>query len=305
MSTKTLRKRIALVAVSALGFGLVSTSPAFAGAGDVTAVTAATTASSTQLTVTATITTDANTTNTGAGQKANLELGVVGLQVIASPDPDLTVGTRVWSNAGIDGLVTVTAAGSSGTAGTVAFTFATKVAPAAGLYQFRVWGTTVANKLTTTEAAGVNVNYNPPILAATELQASTYVAAASHRVKSVDLAVAYPSSRVGTQVSITPSYLAEAYTLAGNSGTNITANAEKATLVYALTKPTGSASVLSAATAAVLQTSTATASATAATAVAAAASSTGTAVTFTPDVAGTYTLTAFHDADANGVLTTG
>jgi len=30
MSTKTLRKRIALVAVSALGFGLVSTVPAFA-----------------------------------------------------------------------------------------------------------------------------------------------------------------------------------------------------------------------------------------------------------------------------------
>ena len=36
MSTKTLRKRIALVAVSALGFGLVSTVPALAAIGDTT-----------------------------------------------------------------------------------------------------------------------------------------------------------------------------------------------------------------------------------------------------------------------------
>jgi len=84
----------------------------------------------------------------------------------------------------------------------------------------------------------------------------------------------------------------------------LVANAEKATLVYSLTKPTGSASVLSAATQSILQAGTSTAGATTV-AVAASVSSTGTAVTFTPDVAGTYTLTAFHDADANGVLTTG
>jgi hypothetical protein len=304
MSTKTLRKRIALVAVSALGFGLLSTSSAFAVEGDVTAVTAATTASSTQLTVTATLTTATLTTvATTAGQKANLELGVVGLQVIASPDSDLTVGTRIYSDASIAGLVTVTAAGTSVTAGTVTFVFATKVAPAAGLYQFRVFGTTVANKLTTTEAAGVNVNYNPPILTSTELGASTAAGADNnHRVKSIALAVAYPSSRVGTKVSITPSYLAE-----GIGAGALVANAEKGTLVYILTKPTGSASVLSASTQSILQAGTTTAGATTV-AVAASVSSTGTAVTFTPDVAGTYTLTAFHDAggaNADGVLTTG
>jgi len=304
MSTKTLRKRIALVAVSVLGFGLLSTSPAFAADGDVTAVTAATTASSTQLTVTATLTTAATTTATAAGQKTNLELGIVGLQVVASPDADLSVGTRIWSNAGIDGLVTVTAAGSSSTAGTVAFVFATKVAPAAGLYQFRVWGTTVANKLTVTEAAGVNVNYNPPILAAAELQAST-VEANSHRVKSVALTTGQAGGQVGTEISVTPSYLAEAYTLTADNGSNIVANAEKATLRYVLTKPTGSTATLSASTEAILQTSTATASASAATAVAAAASSTGTAIRFTPDVAGAYTVTAYHDADGDLSLDSG
>jgi len=44
MSTKTLRKRIALVAVAALGFGLVSTVPAFAEAatGEVSTITLST-----------------------------------------------------------------------------------------------------------------------------------------------------------------------------------------------------------------------------------------------------------------------
>ena len=301
MSTKTTFKRIALATVAAMGFGLLSSAPAFAAEGDVSAITATATATSTQITVTATITHGAAAD--AADTKVELEKGTVGLIVVASPDPDLTVGTRVFSSGSIAGLVTVTAAGTTATAGTVTFVFATKVAPAAGLYQFRLHGTTAALANSSTEAVAVNVNYNPPILTATELNASTNATAdANHRVKSIALAVAYPSSRVGTQVSITPSYLAE-----GVGSGNLVANAEKATLVYLLSKPTGSASALSATTQSILQAGTSTAGATNV-AVAASVSSTGTAVTFTPDVAGTYTLTAFHDAggaNADGVLTTG
>jgi hypothetical protein len=295
MSTKTTIKRVALVAVASLGFGVLTSVAANAAATDVTVITATATASSTQITVTATATLDGTGGNT-AGALAGMVAGVVGLKVIASPDPDLTVGTTIYAT--IASLVTVTDGSTSATAATKTFVFATKVAPAAGLYQFRVFGTTAANASTTVEAVGVNVNYNPPSLTATELKASTDATSNIRRVKSIALAIAYPSSRVGTQVSITPSYLAET-----NGTGNLVANIEKATLVYLLTKPTGSASALSASTAAILQTSTNTAAAS--TVVAALASSTGTAVTFTPDVAGTYTLTAFHDADDNGVLTTG
>ena len=300
MSTKTTFKRIALVTVAALGFGVLGSVAANAAAGDITVVTAVTSASATQLTVTATCTT--GTANaTIAATTAMLATGVCGLKVVTSPDSDLTAGTEIYST--ISGLVTVTPLGSSTTVGTVTYVFATKVAPGAGLYQFRAWGTTAALAGTQTETVGVNVNYNPPILTATELNASNDATAdANHRVKSVALAVAYPSSRVGTKVSITPSYLAE-----GVGSGNLVANAEKATLVYILTKPTGSAAVLSAATQSILQAGTSTAGATTV-AVAASVSSTGTAVTYTPDVAGTYTLTAFHDAGgvaADGVLTTG
>jgi hypothetical protein len=223
----------------------------------------------------------------------------IGLVVVASPDADLTVGTSL--KASVTGLVAVTSVATTTTTGTKTYVFATKVSPTAGLYQFRAYGI-IDGTAGTTDAAVVTAtgNYNPPILTATELNASTNATAdANHRVKSVALAIAYPSSRIGTKVSITPSYLAE-----GVGSGNLVANAEKATLVYSLTKPTGSASVLSAATQSILQAGTSTAGATTV-AVAASVSSTGTAVTFTPDVAGTYTLTAFHDADANGVLTTG
>jgi hypothetical protein len=301
MSTKTTFKRVALVAVASLGFGVLGSVTANAAAGDVTAITATATASATQITVTGSATIVTGLYADGPATAAGLLTdNVIGLVVVASPDPDLTVGTTIYST--VAGLVTVTTTGASATAGAKIFTFATKVSPNAGLYQFRVFGTTVlAAGLGATPAAVANVNYNPPSLTATELKASTDATVNIRRVKSVALAVAYPSSRVGTKVSITPSYLAET-----NGTGNLVADAELATLVYILTKPTGSASVLSASTAAILQTSTNTA--VTATVVPALASSTGTAVTYTPDIAGTYTLTAFHDAGgaaADGVLTTG
>jgi hypothetical protein len=297
MSTKTSIKRIAAVAAVALTLGGFSAVSAFAAVGDITGVSAVTSASSTQLTVTATCTTGTANADITA-TTAMLATGVCGLKAIASADSDLTVGTTIFST--IPGLVTVTAAGTSTTAGTVTYVFATKVSPSAGLYQFRVWGTTAALAGTTTETVGVNVNYNPPILTAVELGSSTAAGAdANHRVKSVALTVTSPSGRIGTKVSISPSYLAE-----GVGSGNLVPNAEKATLVYALTKPTGSASALSASTEGILQAGTTTPGATTV-AVAASVSSTGTAVTFTPDVAGTYTLTAFHDANGNGVVDAG
>jgi hypothetical protein len=287
MSTKTLRKRIALVAVSALGFGLMSVVPARAAVTAISAFTA--TVSSNQLVLTA--------THDGIATEADTEVAV---QVIASPDTDLPVGTVL--NVSVTGLVTV----ATPTATTKTWTFDLKVSPTAGAYQFRVWLDATADLFwAVAETITRTVTYQPAILAATELQASNYVAAASHRVKSVALTAGQAGGQVGTEISMTPSFLAEAYTLAGASGTDITANAEKATLRYVLTKPTGSTATLSASTEAILQTSTATASATADTAVAAAASSTGTAIRFTPDVAGAYSVTAYHDADGDLSLDSG
>ena len=57
MSTKTTFKRIALVAVASLGFGVLGSVTANAAAGDITVVTAVTSASATQLTVTPTLNT--------------------------------------------------------------------------------------------------------------------------------------------------------------------------------------------------------------------------------------------------------
>jgi trimeric autotransporter adhesin len=297
MSTKTLRKRIALVAVSALGFGVLGSASAFAAAGDITAVTATSSVSSDQLTISTTYTGATDTTLAMA--QANL-----GLIVLASPDADLPVGLVITST--IAGLVTVTTTRTDATSGTETYVFDKKVGPNSGVYQFRYYGTLDANAgASNSIAKQVDVSYNPPILGATELQASNYVAAASHRVKSVALTTAQAGGQAGTEISMTPSFLAEAYTLAGGSGSNITANAEKATLRYVLTKPTGSTATLSASTEAILQTSTATASATADTAVAAAASSTGTAIRFTPDVAGAYSVTAYHDADGDLSLDSG
>jgi len=60
MSTKTLRKRIALVAVAALGFGLVSGTPANAGTGSASNYTSSLTQSWTAMTVTSGATTATN-----------------------------------------------------------------------------------------------------------------------------------------------------------------------------------------------------------------------------------------------------
>jgi hypothetical protein len=82
------------------------------------------------------------------------------------------VGTTIFAT--IPGLVTVTDLGSSATVGTKTFLFATKVSPSAGLYQFRALGMTAARANTSdAPTVQVNVNYNPPILTATQLGSST------------------------------------------------------------------------------------------------------------------------------------
>jgi len=161
MSTKTTFKRIALATVAAMGFGLMSTSPAFAAAGDITAVTGTVSVSGGVITVDATYTGATDTLLAMA--QAN-----IGLLVVQSPDADLPNGTAITGS--ITNLVTVTTVRTNATTGTKSWVFDAKVNANAGLYQFRVYGTTDAlagasNAPTVTAA----VNYNPPVLAGTEV----------------------------------------------------------------------------------------------------------------------------------------
>jgi len=288
MSTKTTFKRIALVAVASLGFGLLGSVTANAAATDVTAIAATATASATQITVTATATLD-GTAGSSAGALAGMVAGVVGLKVVASPDADLTVGTTIYAT--IAGLATVTDGSTSATAATKTFVFATKVAPAAGLYQFRVFGTTAANASTTVEAFGVNVNYNPPVNTATD--ASIKATATSVNISAVSLTTVEPSNRVGVAVIATPAATFKNDTAA----TDTTQDSHKALLAYVLTKPAGSAATLSATSATIL-------SGGVIAAAGASAARSGTDITFTPDVAGTYSVTAWHESVVDGALST-
>jgi hypothetical protein len=296
MSTKTTFKRLALVTAVALGLGGLSTISAHA-ADEAVFVTTATTVNGVAVTTSNSTAFPALNATQISGISAPKGATIV-LTVKSSGTPTVTAKVRYVSDTlGVLGTSAPFAA-ALGDSKTVTFTAPGAVGTYTGHFDYSVAGTFSGDQFT----AG---NFTITVTAGIELQNSTYVTAASHRVASVALSVTAPSGRIGTKVSVTPSYLAEAYTLAAGSGSPIVANVDAATLVYSLTKPTGSASALSAATQQITQTSAATNSATAATAVAAAASSTGTAVTFTPDVAGTYTLLAFHDANANGIQDAG
>jgi trimeric autotransporter adhesin len=141
MSTKTLRKRIALVAVSALGFGLVSVVPASAAAITATAVTtgAVATAGSQSTLVTLTTTSAALTTADtielsltgpvgGQIRLANTKAGVDDVLVVGAAARNwapAATATTIVGTANIPGKYTLTFAPTAGTVASTIF-----VAPA-------------------------------------------------------------------------------------------------------------------------------------------------------------------------------
>jgi hypothetical protein len=99
--------------------------------------------------------------------------------------------------------------------------------------------------------------------------------------------------RVGQQASVATS--ATFFNNRNSAGNyNMVTNKKIATINYALSKPAGSASALSGASQVIAADATAVAKD-------ATDAASGTAITFTPDVAGTYTVTAWHDADGDGL----
>ena len=107
------------------------------------------------------------------------------------------------------------------------------------------------------------------------------------------LAVSFSNTpRVGQQASVATS--ATFFNNRATAGSyNMATNKKVATIVYALSKPAGSASALSGASQVIAADGAAVVDATDAAA--------GSALTFTPDVAGTYTVTAWHDSNGNGL----
>ena len=277
MSTKTTFKRLALVTAVALGLGGFST---------VTA-NAAVTAVYPTLTGTLVATVQATTSNTtsnpafAAGQIGSVT-AAPGAAIVIKVVMTGTLGTTNKARFVSDSLGVMGTSLANGT------TIAVTAPLAVGSYAGAITESEAGDFTDTITGARFTI-----VVAGTEF--SNSAATTAENVSSVALTIGAPSGRIGTKVSITPSYVATN----GTAGPVTDFPARQATLVYSLTKPTGSASALSASTQGILGTNASVATLTAAAAVS------GTALTFTPDVAGTYTLLAFHDANANGIQDAG
>jgi len=269
MSTKTLRKRIALVAVSALGFGLMSSAPSSAGAGDEIAdLQAITSALVTGGSATVGITTAANfdiTLTSPAVTAANADTATIYAAVTSAP-----VGggaTVVWTRAtaGTTPAITANITPGSPSGQKVVVTYGGNISAAvtgavgklavtpdtAGSYVVTVWhdknrdGIFTAGEtsrtiaVTATSAGAVLANQIPNSADATAGADSSLNGV---KVSSVGVEVVQVSGRTGIQVGFAPQYR-----LTRNAGTITAANevptmaAKFATISYSVTNPAGTA----------------------------------------------------------------
>jgi 5-hydroxyisourate hydrolase-like protein (transthyretin family) len=359
MSTKTLRKRIALVAVSALGFGLVSPSSSNAAelGGAVTGITAVAATANTGTVgsaqtvfigvTTAALAGSANAQDTLviSGKVTGFPVGggtliTAAQAVAAASDGDANLaGTMTYSAAaGVTSQCTQTAAANGGsalaatTAATAAgtgfckFSFTPTVA---GTYTITIWGEAAAigtindneaaNTVTVTVGATSSVVANQ-FLNSASAEASTNGTLNGVRVSSVGIETVQVSGRTGIQVGFAPQYRLTRNGGASNSDAG-TSNAVKfGTIAYSVTNPAGTAvTVVSAQGGTTASTSQAIAGsatpialgADGAVAVAQDISNTtgwpqkGSQVFFSAATAGTYTITAFHDANLDTLVSVG
>jgi uncharacterized protein (DUF2141 family) len=346
MSTKTTFKRVALVAVASLGFGLVSTLPANAAnaeaaAGVVTDVIATSAATTTPIATNVLLTATIKNGDLAAATDFITIKGAViskptgAATTLATP----TAHATVTAAAGKSG-VTFATTGSSASLAVIKATYAnnsgadmttsdsTAVEAAGGLaigtvnfqaskagsYTIRFWqdlnasgtvdsGEQFGDVSVTVASASVGV-YDAAIEHPISTNTTDNAGITGGKVNAVRFDVVHSSGRVGVPAVLVPSYQVTA------NATTITRalNTSNATLRYSLTGPTGSAAGLVLAddttTASDVQTILGTSNA-GLTARFRSTFQQGTALQFTPDVAGTYTLTVFHDADNNEVVNVG
>jgi hypothetical protein len=365
MSTKTTFKRIALVAVASLGFGLMSAAPSSAAenadhitAFNFKAATANVASINNAQTILVGLTTEA-ATNAGATDTITISGKITsypvggGVSVTAAAAADAAAdgdanmaGTMTYSNTAPYGSCIQTATGGDGatlaatttaTAAGVGFCKFSFTPTVAGTYVFTVWaekataGTINDNEVSNTfsvtvGATGTALSLQFPNSADTTA-AATGASLNGVKVSHVGIETVQVSGRTGIQVGFAPQYRltrnGAAGALADASGTS---NATKfATIAYSVTNPAGTAvTVVSAqggttasTSQAIAGSSTAISLGTNATAAentvakAQAISATtgwpqkGAAVYFSAATAGTYTITAFHDANLDTLVSVG
>ncbi|NBO27494.1 MAG: hypothetical protein EBU96_12040, partial [Actinobacteria bacterium] len=192
--------------------------------------------------------------------------------------------------------VTTNTNGEKITIGTAAFT-----PSVAGSYTLTIWGDTVADGLLGAGEVSSTITITATAAGAKTEFSNSLGGATTDRVTSLTMAATVPTSRVGVLGSMTASWKVTSSTTGNGlaAGDGIAAGDGAVTVAYQLSKPAGSTAALSAAsqTAANTVTTGAVSTETSAQAM--------TAVTFTPDVAGTYTITAWHDADRDSVVDNG
>jgi hypothetical protein len=353
MSTKTLRKRIALVAVSALGFGLVSAAPSSAAeaGGAVTsingvALTANSNAINTSVGLALGITT---AVSTGAGATDTLQISAKltsfptggGTAVAAAAagtaatDGDANMlGTMTYSNVGAVGTCVQTATGGTGntlgatSTGAAAGTGFCKVSftpTVAGTYVLTVWAETAAigtqdgpetsNTFSfTIGATSASSEFANSADTTASVDASTTLGL---KVSSVGIETVQVSGRTGIQVGFAPQYRVTR-NAGATAADSVAVTSRNATIAYSVTNPAGTAvTVVSAQGGATASTSQAIAGVgsiampTPTAAVTQAISATtgwpqkGSIVYFSAATAGTYTITAFHDANRDTLVSVG
>jgi trimeric autotransporter adhesin len=335
MSTKTLRKRIALVAVSALGFGLMSAAPSSAAAGelflsnqiaviDITKPTTAAAGSTAAFTIKsstgAVVTQDGTVKDSWLIRAAITSAPAGGISQFTGATTVATIiraGQVAASGAGQLGA-SLTATGATVantlyTLGTMTFTPAVAGTYAISFYHDANNDGILGNGemyQTTSLTVGSTASGLAELGNASTTTASAGADLVGLLVPSVGATIDEVSGRVAQMVGFAPHYFIKRN--AGHAGASANTNTAKANLNYTVTNPAGTAvSVVTAKVAGVASTeqnvagdagtitTTATASTTTTT------STKGSVVYFNPATAGTYTITVWHDADGNDLVSVG
>jgi len=223
--------------------------------------------------------------------------------------------TSAWANDTAIVAENVVSTSTAATGGFGNFSFTPAVA---GTYVLTIWNDADAGTdLDLNETANtISITVGSAVSGLTELgNAATTTASASANlvgllVPSVGASIDEVSGRVGLMVGFAPHYFIKRN--AGHAGASADTNTAKANLNYTVTNPAGTAvSVVTAKVAGVASTeqniqgdagtitTTATASTTTTT------STKGSVVYFNPATAGTYTITVWHDADGNDLVSAG
>ena len=354
MSTTTTIKRVALVAVASLGFGVLSTVPAIAGdvavvAGNITSINGvALTANTNAISSTVKLAVGATTASQAVTGELRLQLAgkitsypvggaatVTGAQAAAAgTDGDGNVlGTMTYVNTAPVGACLQTgatdgpllAATTTGTAAGAGFCHMQFSPAIAGTYVMTVWGD--LDRDNAIDDNEVSQTFSFTIVAtssASEFANSADTTAsvdtsttAGLRVSSVGIDTVQVSGRTGIQVGFAPQYRVTR-NAGATAGDAVAVTSRNATIAYSVTNPAGTAvTVVSAQGGATASTSQAIAGVgtitmpTPTAAITQSISPTtgwpqrGSIVYFSAATAGTYTITAFHDANRDTLVSVG